>query len=563
MPTDNSLLGVIPPGVDPGQWLKTQRQMQLAQALQGFSLSPVQNDIQQPGGGGKYYQAARVRPIAALSKLAEALMAKRNFDQAAPAMAQQYSQGMQAFAPGGQPSSQGDPTSSQVVPVPSQQPPISSQNEPQPAGPQQASPANPMNPVGLPPAVAMRMYMSDPAKYGELLAGTPEWRTALAAAAGDPNRAMAMLRAENAKKATTEARPGSWVQGPDGQWKQLPQGGPGQHLSLDAQGNVSSSTIAGYNKQAADLAAAEAAAKNANTEGTFPTQGGGTRVGWTGDVLGPPPGARQPDGSAPPGKYFGAPPVPQMPSAPSSANKTDPFPDAPRAPSATGLGGPSIDDKVMQDARAKERVDLYKKFNGESDLADATLMRISEAQNALEKSNAGPLSSEMTHVQAVLHQLAPSIFDGEAATNTQIANKNLVTIALNGAKGIYGPRMTSSEVMLQKNEASPSTEQTREAAQALLKQQAMVMAYQKQRAQDYQKYVDAGHDPLRFEGWYSGPGSPRSMQSFAMKHDTDRQSELAKDRGLSIPPAAFDKLTQHPELKPFFQQKYGYVPDGY
>ena len=216
----------------------------------------------------------------------------------------------------------------------------------------------------------------------------------------------------------------------------------------------------------------------------------------------------------------------------------------------------------MQEARAKHQVELYQKYGGESDLADATLSRIGEAQKALAGSNAGPLSSSMTHFQGILHQLVPSVFSGEAATNSQIANKNMVTIALNGAKGIYGPRMTSSEVMLQKNEASPSTEQTREAAQYLLKQQAIIAQYNKKRADDYQKYVEAGHDPLRFEGYYSN--NPKtSLQTFGLQHDSERQVQLAKDRGITVPQAAFDRLTQNGALKPDFQAKYGYAPDGY
>jgi len=91
----------IPPGVDPSTAEDATPTAALA-ALQSMALSPVQNDLQQPAGGGKYYVAARVRPVAALSKLAEALMASKGYDQAMPALAQQYAQGAQAFAPGGQ-----------------------------------------------------------------------------------------------------------------------------------------------------------------------------------------------------------------------------------------------------------------------------------------------------------------------------------------------------------------------------------------------------------------------------------------------------------------------------
>jgi len=100
--------------------------------------------------------------------------------------------------------------------------------------------------------------------------------------------------------------------------------------------------------------------------------------------------------------------------------------------------------------------------------------------------------------------------------------------------------------MLQKNEANPSAEMTREAAKYLLNQQTMVAQYNRQRASDFQNYVNAGQ--IRCA---SRAGIPRnkSLQNYALQHDSQRQSQLAADRGLTIPPGAFDKLTQSPQLK--------------
>src|SRR5579862_3654085 len=190
---DTSGFAGFPPGVDPTEWLQTQRQMALAQQLQSMSMSPAQADLQQPAGGGKYYQAARVRPITALSKLAEALMARRGMDQALPKMANQYSQAIGAFAPGGQivPTGQSAVTSgpqgAPEGPVPAPRTPVYTQ-----------TPQNPFNPQGIPPAVAMRLYQSDPAKYASFVAGPEGVQTGQFAGLDRQSAAQAVFNKQNA-----------------------------------------------------------------------------------------------------------------------------------------------------------------------------------------------------------------------------------------------------------------------------------------------------------------------------------------------------------------------------
>ncbi len=568
--TDQTLqLGML--GGDVSEAIKAQRQLALAQALQQMAMTPANQELQQPAGGGKYYQAARVGPISAVSKIAQALMAKRGFNAALPQMASVYQRAQQAFAPGGQ--SMGsvplqapqnsNPNEQTVQPAIQRLPGASLEQTLQAANPG-VTPQNPLNPTGLPALAIMRLYEKDPGKYAALLQGTPEWQNALRASGGDPRQATALMHAEMVKKGSINMRGGETALIPNEQGgfttRRAPNLPSGYEPLYDAQGNyvdarLPSGILAGETQKAGS----EAAARQANELHTLPTQGGGSQISWGADIGGGPPAAR-PAARVP--QYF--PPVHQ--SGPVNlagggvSRPDDPFPDAPRTPTYSGLGAPNAQDAILQKARAERHVAQFEKYGAESDLADATLTRIGEAQKALAGSNAGPMSHEMTKVQATLHQMFPSIFDGEAATNTQIANKNMVTIALNGAKGIYGPRMTSSEVMLQKNEASPSTEQTREAASYLLKQQAIISQYNKKRAADYQAYVEHGHDPLKFEGWYS---AHHSLQNFALQHDSERQSQLAKDRGINVPAAAFDRLTQRPELKEGFKRQFGYLPEGY
>jgi hypothetical protein len=553
MPTDNSMLGTIPPGVDPGQWLQTQRQMALAQALQGMSLSPASADLQQPGGGGKYYQAARVRPITALSKLAEALMAKRGFNQAMPQMQQQYSQGMQAFAPGGQSSSQGDPASSQVGPLPSQQPPMSSQRAPAPMGQPQTSPQNPMNPVGLPPAVAMRMYMSDPAKYGELLAGTPEWRTALAASGGDQAKAMHMLQMEAAKKSQTDLRSGGMLVDPSGRViTRAPNLPPGFEPQFDQAGKyVGTQPAPGLIAGQAAEAGATTAAREQNTPRMIPQGGGVEALGY------PPtsPAMRQP-GSTP--QYFpGGPPQAPIPQAPPSSRGAT----SPQSPSGTGgmwdnipklavpnTPGQTTDtfhSQLLKDAAAKHE-ELVNKYGSDADLADARIAFNKEALGVLNGAETGPLSDELTKLRAKAQELGvpPSWIPGsDTVADTQLLKKFALRNPLLNLKPTFGGRPAASEFQILANDASPSASQMKPVFARLATLDTQQAEYTKQKAEDYGTYVSKGGDPMRFESWYA---NRKPLANYFAQQAT--------------PAAALARLKKRPETLSDFKAAFGWDP---
>jgi hypothetical protein len=577
---DNSPLN-IPPGVDPTTWLQTQRQLQLAQALQGMALTPVQNDLQQPAGGGKYYVAARVRPTAALSKLAEALMASRGYDQAMPALAQQYGQAQQAFAPGGQTipgqplqaaAPPSDPNAQSVQPAIQRAPGASLAQTVQGAQPQ-TTPVNPMNPQGLPANVMMRLYMTDPAKYATMLQGTEQYQNALRAAGGDPNQAMALMRAQAVKAGAIDMRPGAMAMIPNGQGGYTQQRAPnlpaGYEPEFDSAGNyVNARLPSGILAGEAARTGVETGARNANTLETLPTQGGGTRVGWGGDVMGQPPALRappsnlppqnpgspqsggsqgaspgavpgaapQPSGSQGPGgpRYFPPqPPTPGMPIAPPSGtgNPNDPWSTMPRMQIGQGLGAPGAYQEAIYKKAADKRSELIDQYGAASNLGDQRISYNLNAAGSLANADTGPLAEQLNSARGTLAQfglLPQSQLD--KLQDTTEANKYLINGALRNGKDLFGSRFTQSEVGLMLNHAAPGVGMYKPAIRELMLQDSLKAGYDKQKANDFEKYDNQGGDPAKFESWYS-----RSfpLQSFATANRDKYQGMLsqAESRG--------------------------------
>jgi hypothetical protein len=549
---DPNSIASIPPGVDPSQWLQTQRQLQLSQALQSMAMTPAQNDLQQPAGGGKYYIAARVRPTLALSKLAEALMARKGFDTALPQMAQQYQQGMQAFAPGGQT-------------VPTGQSVITSGPQGDPQGPvpaprtptYQQTPQNPMNPQGLPANVMLRAYQQDPTKYASMIAGPEGVQTGKLAGMDPQSAAQAVFNKQN----SMDIRSGGMVRLPNGQMIRAPNLPPGYEPEFDAQGNLtgthpSPGLIAGETQREG----AVTAAKEANTPRMIPQGGGVETLGYPPT----PPALRQPPtntlGQTPQTKYFGAgPQAPPMPQPPPSARgpQSPPMQGQDQGPSwlqgvpklaiptTPGSTTDTFHQKLLTDAAARHS-ELTEKFGNEADLADQKLQYNAQAMKYLAGAETGPSSNWLTEHRANLQEwgVPDSLIPGIGkTTDTMELNKNLKQSALQGARSIFGSRMTQMEVKLQHDELSPSTSMTKDAIGSLVQQDNIKANYAKQRANDYGQYVQTGGDPMQFERYYA---SKRPLTRYAAQYTT--------------PPAAIDRVTKNPALLGDFKERYGWDP---
>lgn len=566
----------LPPGVDPSDWFAAQRQQQLSDILtQAAFTSPTP---QQPAGGGKYYQAARTGPISALSKLAEAMMAKRAFSKSAQMNAANYANALQAFSPGGgqtpgQPletaPAAADPNEQGVQPALQRSPGQSFAQTVQGSQPQQRA-VNPYNPQGLPPSVMMRLYQSDPGKYAALVAGPESVQLGKMAGMSGQTAAQAAFSKGNA----IESRPGGDTAIPDGKGGYIhirnPSLATGEVPVFDAQGNIiGTRMLPGHVEDQAALTGAETAARLGNTPTEIPMGGGVTKYGYPGDVIGPAPANRAPPtnaatggpqgitppGPAPRGRYFGAPPAPSMPPAPgpggappASAPPSEPWlVGVPKlaVPNTPGQTTDTFHQTLLKDAAARHSA-LTDQFGKEADLADQKMQYNAQALKYLKTAEVGPSSGWLTEHRANLKEwgVPDALIPGVGkTTDTMELNKNLKQSALQGARAIFGSRMTQMEVKLQHDELSPSTSMTKDAIGSLIQQDNIKAGYAKQRANDYGQYVQAGGDPMQFERYYA---TKRPLSRYAAQYTT--------------PPAAIDRVKQHPEMLDDFKAKFGWDP---
>lgn len=215
-----------------GDYYTLQRQQALAQALTQQALTPQQV---QPTGSGPYTVMPKYSIGAGLSQLGQALLASRLGNQVSQGYQQLGAGQAAAFGFGG---GQQQAPQSGTTPNPftgdqggAQSGASASGAPPAGAGTQQTG-GSPMNPLGLPPALAYSAFSADPAKYAELQASMfkPADIVAQIRAAGiDPNSALGRQLAQNAlAKATApdyvSGRPGGYMLNKStGQMEQLPQ----------------------------------------------------------------------------------------------------------------------------------------------------------------------------------------------------------------------------------------------------------------------------------------------------------------------------------------------------
>ena len=178
----------------------------------------------------------------------------------------------------------------------------------------------------------------------------------------------------------------------------------------------------------------------------------------------------------------------------------------PKLPVSSAIGAPDAFTHGRLQAAGAKDAELSSQYGKESDLADQKMQYNTDARKVLESAEVGPSSEWLTENRARLLEwgVPESLVPGSGAvTPTLELNKVLKQSALQGARQIFGSRMTQNEVQLQHEQLSPSPSMTRDAIKSLMRQDDIKQMYAKQRADDYGKYIQAKGDPLRFESWYS------------------------------------------------------------
>jgi hypothetical protein len=538
----------LPPPIDPAQtpaWLEAQRKQMLASMLMGS----LQQSQQTPANWDSMKVVPHRGLMQNLAPLVTALMAGKAQKSALDATAAYYNPQPQ------QPQTPAQPDSGQTFSGPTG--PIDAPGQQQPPQSRGLLPQAPQNPL-IPPGMTLQQAQmlnlqggrEELVKAAIARAAPLEIQRQLRAANIDPNspqgRAMILQTVQKgAYIPPIEQREGSVERDAHtnaviGVNPKSPVGGVNFY---DAQGNLTGSGMSPGAKEAiATSEGAATAGKVANTYNVVPTKGGGSAV-----LGGPHTGLTQPVPQA----GTGAPVSKNAPSGPPGATApaaSGPWANVPKLQVPGGTGAPDTFVQNVLKGAAEKHQELVTKLGSEADLADQKMNYNREALKALPTAEVGPVSHFLTENRAKLMEwgLPSSMIPGSGSvTPTFELNKNLLNSALQGAKQTYGARMTGNEVMLQKNEASPSVATSQAAIRSLISQDNARNAYFKQRAQDYGQYQSAGGDPNRFESWYA---SKFPLQSFAQKYAT--------------PPKAIDQLKAHPEQAPFFKQKFGWLPDG-
>ena len=194
---------------------------------------------------------------------------------------------------------------------------------------------------------------------------------------------------------------------------------------------------------------------------------------------------------------------------------------------------------------------LTDQYGAASHLADQQLDFNRRAMAALPNAEVGPMSEWLTENRARLSEAFPALAKlipaNGTVTPTMELNKELLNSALQGARTIYGNRMTQNEVKLQTEEMSPSAHMTRDAIASLVQQGNVQAMYAKQQAQDYAKFTRAGGDPTQFESWYA---THRPLTEFAAYTTMD---PAKRD-------TAMQRFQANPNSRAQFRQALGFDP---
>lgn len=425
---------------------------------------------------------------------------------------------------------------------------------------------NPMIPAGMPRGTAQQLLgLMGPAEYAKTFIApnyTPtELQREMRASGIEPTsplgRALARLALQKGVQNVQDVRPGGTIF--DLNTGQPVFTGPqnGTQTTWDETGVPHASNVEGAPEAAAAMRGAEKGAEVANTPVLSPKPGGGSELQYPGQVrgLGPPPAlTRFQEPANLSGNASAASPPLTPPNTGNAASPSQGFwQGAPTASAPNVPGGPGVRTTELEEGYGKEQLELQNKYAEAAKLANQQLEYNREAMRALPNAETGPLSDWLTKSRAALIQLGvPSSLIPSSGTvvPTLELNKALKNAALQGARGIYGPRMTQTEVKLQTDEMSPSSSMMRDAIASLIQQNNVRSLYALKQSQDYQRYLQLhpqDANPGAFENYYE---THRGLPEFAAMASMDPAKRQT----------ALQRFAQHPESRAEFKSKLGFDP---
>lgn len=499
---------------DPEDYLKAQRAQMVAEALQRFAFTP--SDPQNSG-----HQTSRASPLSMIARVLAGKMSGNAINQSMQAQTGMYRnlRQRQEEALGAAPTTGGSPgffASSEYGGGQAPTPPTVDQQG-------LYDRAQTQRMLGVDPEVT-KAYLANNAPTEAVKTG----------------RQLGVADEDIANKTfALPMRSGEAVRLPGGRTLRNPNLSPNLEPVYDGDNLTGARAIPGSTEALAGLKGAETAAEVQNKYNVLPTAGGGSMV------VGGPGGSSGGVRASPKPNYFAPQPVPHTTQLDTARLKPVDFASAPKINIPTGAGVNPIVKGRIDNATALDK-ELSDEFGNKSELANQSLNYSTEALKSLQGAEVGPASKWLTHNRALLSEVTghPEWFKPESVSNTLVLNKNLINKALTGARTIYGPRMTANEVMLQKNEASPSAEMTRAAIRSLITQANARDAYQIQMGEDYNHYVNGGGDPKQFKSWYA---KQMPVSDFALRYSTPKQ--------------AIAELRAHPEHAAAFKEKFGWLPE--
>lgn len=351
-----------------------------------------------------------------------------------------------------------------------------------PQAPQNQAPSQPVQPQGggFPTVPGLSPQMSKAAAFGWL---SPSYVSAVASA--------------NAPKAT---RYGVFAPDPGNPGFYRPVGGALPQGSLpyqfDKKGNVNVSPYPGQVETTAQLAGAQAGAKEA---AQFPyrmsTSASGAEVpnftlfgpsvfGSNGEITTP--SRIQPQALSP--------------QTPASGK----FQGIPKLVVPQGIGQGTYEKTILAKA-GESAAELQQKYGSAAEAANQRMAFNNQALSLIDKADTGPKAALIGDVKNWLVSRfgIPESDFANGPSATIALQKDLVNAATQKAKAQFGSRITQNEVQLMLTRASPGVDMTKAAMRYLIQSDNAQLSYQIKQANDLGEYLSQGGDPFRFEGWYA------------------------------------------------------------